>query len=100
MGFEKRHNPKGISELNVTGIRMKDANGFYLDISQPNMPMPQDLTAIRMNYDDFAEAYDLLTAHGFRNFYRDQTVSTKSSESAIMISPSKFVINLIRHIKD
>ena len=100
MGFEKRHNPKGIGELNVTGIRMKDANGFYLDISQPNMQMPQDLTAIRINVDNFAEAYDLLTAHGFKNFYGDQTISTKSSESAIMISPSGFVINLIQHIKD
>ena len=30
LGFEKHHNPKGIGELNVEGIRMKDANGFYL----------------------------------------------------------------------
>ena len=49
LGFEKRHNPKGIGELDVTGIRMKNADGFYLDISQPDMQMPQDLTAIRMN---------------------------------------------------
>ena len=78
---------------------MKDSGGFYLDISQPNMQMPQDLAAIRMNVDNFAEAYELLTAHGFKNFYGDQTVGTKSSESAIMISPSGFVINLIQHIK-
>ena len=32
LGFEQRHNPKGIGELDVTGIRMKDANGLYLDI--------------------------------------------------------------------
>ena len=101
LGFEQRHNPKGIGELNVTGIRMKDANGFYLDISQPDhFPAPQDLTAIRMNVDNFGEAYELLTAHGFKNFYGDQTVNTQSSESAIMISPSGFVINLIQHIKD
>ena len=100
LGFEKRHNPKGIGELNVTGIRMKDANGFYLDISQPELQLPQDLMGIRMNVDNFAEAYDLLTAHGFRNYYGDQTVGTKSAESAIMISPSGFVINLVQHIKD
>ena len=100
MGFEKRHNPKGIGELDVTGIRMKDANGFYLDISQPDIQIPQDLMAIRMNVDNFGEAYELLTTHGFKNFYGDQTVDTKSSESAIMISPSGFVINLIQHIKD
>ena len=57
LGFERRHNPKGIGELDVTGIRMKDANGFYLDISQPDMQMPQDITAIRMNVDNFGEAY-------------------------------------------
>lgn len=100
LGFERRHHPKGIGELDVTGIRMKDANGFYLDISQPNMQMPQDLMAIRMNVDNFEEAYALLTARGFRNFYGEQTVATKSSESAIMISPSGFIINLIQHIKD
>lgn len=100
LGFERRHNPKGIGELDVTGIRMKDSGGFYLDISQPNMQMPQDLAAIRMNVDNFAEAYALLTAHGFKNYYGDQTVGTKSSESAIMISPSGFVINLIQHKKN
>ena len=100
LGFKKRHNPKGIGELDVTGIRMKDSGGFYLDISQPDLQMPQDLTTIRMNVDNFAEAYELLTAHGFKNFYGDQTVGTRSSESAIMISPSGFVINLVQHIKE
>ena len=100
MGFEKRHNPKGIGELNVEGIRMKDAGGFYLDISQPDVELPQDVTAIRMNVDDFDAAYQLLLAHGFKNFYGDDTVATKSSKSALMISPSGFAINLIQHIKD
>ena len=53
--------PKGIGELDVTGIRMKDANGFYLDISQPDhFPAPQDLTGIRMNMDNFDEMLLLL----------------------------------------
>ena len=43
LGFEKHHNPKGIGELNVEGIRMKDANGFYLDIMQTDaLPLKQD----------------------------------------------------------
>ena len=100
LGFEQRHNPKGIGELDVTGIRMKDANGLYLDISQPDVQMPQDLTVIRMNVDNFDEAYELLKSHGFENFYGDQTVVMKSSESTIMISPSGFAINLVQHIKD
>ena len=27
LGFEKHHNPRGIGELNVEDIRMKDGNG-------------------------------------------------------------------------
>ena len=100
LGFEQRHNPKGIGELDVTGIRMKDANGLYLDISQPDVQIPQDLTVIRMNVDNFGEAYELLKSHEFKNFYGDQTVVMKSSESTIMISPSGFAINLVQHIKD
>ena len=100
LGFEKRHNPEGIGELNVEGIRMKDANGFYLDISMPDVQLPQDATVIRINVDDYDEAYKLLAEHGFKNFYGDKAVETKSSRSALMISPSGFAINLIQHIKE
>ena len=99
LGFEKRHNPEGIGELNVKGIRMKDANGFYLDISTPDKELPQDVAIIRMNVDDFEEAYQVLAEKGFKNFYGDKTVEMKSSKSALMISPSGFAINLIQHIK-
>ena len=99
LGFAKHHNPKGIGKLNVEGIRMKDANGFYLDISMPEIQLPRDVTAIRMNVDDFDEAYRLLEAHGFRNIYGDGAAETKSSKSAVMISPSGFAINLIQHIR-
>ena len=100
MGFEKRHNKEGIGELDVTGIQMKDANGFRLDISQPELDLPQDVTAIRMNVDDFDEAYGMLTEKGFRNFYGEKTIETKSARSAIMISPSGFAINLVQHIRN
>ena len=99
LGFEVRHNPEGIGDLNVEGIRMKDANGFYLDISQPDMDLPQDVTAIRMNVDDFDEAYGMLTEQGFRNFYGDRIVETGSARSAIMIAPSGFAVNLVQHLK-
>ena len=100
LGFEKRHNPEGIGELNVEGIRMKDANGFYLDISMPDVQLPQDVTVIRINVDDYDETYKLLTEHGFKNFYGDKAVETKSSRSALMISPSGIAINLIQHLKE
>ena len=100
LGFEKRHNPEGIGELNVKGIRMKDANGFYLDISTPDKELPQDVAIIRMNVDDFDEAYKLMTQHGFKNFYGEKIVEMENSRSAVMISPSGFAINLVQHIKN
>ena len=100
LGFEKRHQQEGIGEFDVKGIRLKDANGFNLDISQPDtLPTGHDLMAIRMNVDDFDEAYQLLVKNGFKNYYGDSTASTRTGKSAIMISPTGFVINLVQHIK-
>ena len=100
LGFEKRHQQEEIGELDVKGIRLKDANGFNLDISQPDtLPTGHDLMAIRMNVDDFDEAYQLLVKNGFKNYYGDSTASTRTGKSAIMISPTGFVINLVQHIK-
>lgn len=99
LGFEKQHNPKGIGELKVEGIRMKDRNGFCLDISVPEIQLPQDATVIRVNVDHFEEAYRLLIEHGFRNFYGEKIVETEYSDSALMIAPSGFAINLVHHIK-
>ena len=99
LGFEKRHNQEGIGELDVRGIRMKDANGFYVDISQPEMPLERDIATIRMNVDDFDAAYQMLLSRGFKNFYGDHSTETRTSRSAIMIAPSGFSINLIQHIR-
>ena len=100
LGFEQRHVKEGIGEFGVKGIRMRDANGFALDISQSNAGPERDLMAIRMNVDNFGEAYALLLAHGFRNFYGDHTAETKTSHSAIMVSPTGVVINLVEHIRE
>jgi len=98
LGFERRHRQEGIGDKDVTGIRMKDANGFYVDISQPDVPMPKDMVGIRMNVDNFEEAYEMLIGKGFRNIYGDKQVDTKTSKSAMLISPSGYGINLIQHI--
>ena len=99
LGFEKRHDQEGIGELNVEGIRMKDLNGFYMDVSQPDVPLERDVATIRMNVDDFDEAYQLLLSKGFRNYYGDRIVETRTSKSALMIAPSGFSINLVHHIR-
>jgi len=100
LGFETRHDQKGIGEHNVEAIRMKDGNGFYLDISAPEFQFEKDILGIRMNVDDFGEAYKLLTEHGFRNVYGNNTADTKTSKSAVMVAPSGYVINLVQHIKN
>lgn len=100
LGFEKRHAPTvntGASE--VTSTRMADANGFHIDIAGV-ASMPQDRTIIRMNVDDFDEAFAFLTARGFTHPGGGAFVETKSNKSAMMVSPSGFAFDLCQHIKD
>ena len=99
LGFERRHDREEVGELGVRGIRMKNEDGFYLDISQPpGLDLP-DMVAIRINVRDFDEAFELLRARGFENVYGDGRVETESSRSAFLISPTGFGVNLIEHIR-
>ena len=100
LGFERRHKQDGIGDYDVTAIRMKDANGFYLDISQADADIPHDIVSIRMNTDDFEKAYDMLIEHGVKNIYGDRSIPSKSAKSAMMISSTGFAVNLIQHIKN
>lgn len=101
LGFERRHtNTVESSGHEIVNVSMKDANGFCVDIAEAGS-IPQDLTIIRMNVDDFDKAYEELLAKGFRNSKgNDQTVDTKTNKSAMMISPSGFAFDLCQHIKD
>ena len=100
MGFEKRHAiTVESSGKDIDSVRMKDANGFHVDIAKATT-IPQDLTLIRMNVDNFDEAYEMLKAKGFRNPKGDDhTVDTETNKSAMMISPSGFAFDLCQHIK-
>lgn len=100
LGFERRHQVDNIDDKDISSVRMKDANGFYLDVARVES-LPRDMTTMRMNADDFDEAYELLKAHGFKNARgEDQTIDSKSARSCLMISPSGFSIQLTQHIKD
>lgn len=101
LGFEKRHTKEGIeiADRNDKITRMKDANGFHLDLLQTDADIPCDMVGIRMNVDDFDEAYKILQKHGFKNVYGDKTVGTKTSKAAMMLSPSGFRISIIQHLK-
>jgi hypothetical protein len=100
MGFEKRHCITIQSNgKDITTYCMKNAEGFCVDVSQVE-GIPQDMTLIRMNVDNFEEAYELLKSKGFVNPRGDGTVDTKTNKSCMMRSPSGFAFDLCQHIKD
>ncbi|WP_298530965.1 hypothetical protein [uncultured Ruminococcus sp.] len=99
LGFEKRHSlGANTGETEFTSVRMKNAEGFYVDVA--NVPVEKDMTLIRINVDNFEEAYKFLTERGFKNPKGDHTVDTKTNRSACLISPSGFAFDLCQHIKD
>ena len=98
LGFEHAHKKTGINDEDIASFDMKHPDGFRVDVAQVDK-MPQDMTAIRMNVRDFDEAYEFLTAHGFKNAQGDKVTETGSSKATLMVSPSGFAISLAEHIK-
>ena len=99
LGFERRHTKEGISENNVIDVRMKDENGFHVDVSQGT----GEWTMIRMNVDDLEEAIAFLEARGFhkaRHAVANKTIDTGSSRLNIMVSPTGFIFAVSQHIKN
>lgn len=95
LGFEKKHSHK--TPVGVLDTTMKDTNGFQVDIADvPNAP--QDQTIIRINVDDFDEAYEFLTSKGFVH-KSGKVVEDESSKSAMLVSPSGFAFDLAYHKK-
>ena len=100
LGFEKTHAPiVDTGKSMVTSTRMKNADGFHIDIADVKS-VPQDMTIIRMNVDNFDEAFEMLTAKGFTHAGGEQAVETESNKSALMTSPSGFAFDLCQHIKE
>lgn len=97
LGFEQRHHKEDIANADITSVRMRNEGGFHLDVV--DVPMPQTMTAIRMNVDDFDEAYVFLKERGFVNAQGNRVTDTGSSRSALMVSPYGFAISLCQHIK-
>lgn len=99
MGFERRHTKEGIGDNKTTDVRMKNANGFYIDVARGE----GEYTMIRMNVDDFDEAVEFLLAHGCRKPMHErasQTVDTGSSKFTILVGPSGFLLEISQHIKN
>ena len=100
LGFEQTHAPVTTIETgDVKDVRMKHPEGYHVDVADMEK-LPQDMTLIRLNVDNFEEAAEILIAHGFKNTRGDGKIETKSSKAATMVSPSGFRISLIEHIKN
>ena len=100
LGFEKKHAPvTDTGTREVRGFRMKHPEGYHVDVA--DIPdIERDKTYIRMNVDNFDEAYDIFMAHGFTNTRGDGTLETKSAKEATLVSPSGFKLALVQHIKN
>ena len=98
LGFERRHTVENVDNKDITSVRMKDPNGFYLDVAQ--IHTEKDMTTMRMNVRDFDEAYAFLKDHGFKNATgEDHAVVSEHAKSCLMISASGFSIQLTQHIR-
>ena len=99
LGFEKRHTLTANTEKgDISFVRMKNPDGFAVDVTFMS-ELPQDMTVIRMNVNDFNDGYRTLTERGFRNYYGDLVMESDSTKMAFMQSPSGFIFELIQHIK-
>lgn len=99
LGFKQHHVKQNISEIKTTDVRMKDDNGFYVDIAQGD----GEYTMIRVNVDDFDEAIEFFMSHGFRKPNHERahkTVDTGSSRYTMVVSPSGYILAVSQHIKD
>ena len=62
----------GENHYNMISNRMKHPEGYHLDVVSTSADLQQDHMLIRMNVDDFEEAYEILTSHGFKNVNGDK----------------------------
>jgi len=99
LGFKQHHVKQNISEIKTTDVRMKDENGFYVDIAQGD----GEYTMIRLNVDDFDEAIEFFMSRGFRKPHHERahkTVDTGSSRYTMVVSPSGYILAVSQHIKE
>ena len=98
LGFEKRHTKTDIEGGQNTNYALKDANGNRINIATSEK-IPQDLTAVNINVDNFQEAYDFFISKGFVNPRGDAVTDTSSSKATLLFAPSGFAVNIAEHIK-
>ena len=98
MGFEGAHVKSDIENGANINTDMKDINGNRIDIASSEV-LPKDLLSIKINVDDFDEAYEFLKSKGFVNTRGDKITITSSSKDTFMVSPTGLGITLSQHLK-
>lgn len=98
LGFEVRHHKMDVEGGANDAVAMKDAEGNHINIAR-GASIPQDLTGIAINVDNFQEAYDFFLAHGFVNPRGDKVTDTSSSRATMLFAPSGFAVSISEHIK-
>ncbi|MBQ7488004.1 MAG: hypothetical protein IJT77_10980 [Clostridia bacterium] len=98
LGFERSHRNDNVPDReSVISVRMKNENGYHVDVVQSDK-LERDLMTIRINVDNFDEAYEFFTAHGFTP--NSEKPSAASYAQFIgMTAPSGFQISLAQHIR-
>ena len=98
LGFEKRHTKKDIEGGAYAGIALKDENGNRVVVASADN-MPQDLTGIAINVDNFQEAVDFFIGKGFIDPRGGKVTDTSSSRATMLFAPSGFAVSISEHIK-
>ena len=98
LGFQETHNKAENMDVEFSAHRMKDENGFHVDVVEVPV-IPQTYPAIRINVDDYDEAYEFFMSKGFREAKGFAPGTTASSKYAYLVSPTGFIIGLCQHIK-
>ena len=98
LGFEKQHVKSDIEGGQNINSVMMDSDGNRIDVASTEH-LERDLMSIRINVDDFDEAYRFFLDHGFINTRGDKITETSSSKDTFLISPSGFGITLTEHLK-
>ena len=99
LGFRETHNKAENMDVEFSAHRMKDENGFHVDVVEVPV-IPQTYPAIRINVDNYDEAYEFFMSKGFREAKGFAPGTTASSKYAYLVAPTGFIIDLCQHIKE
>ena len=99
LGFEKRHTKTDVEGGANVAVAMKDAGGNRVNVAKAD-DLPQDLTGIAINVDNFQEAYDFFIEKGFTDPRGGKVTDTSSSRATMLFAPSGFAVSISEHLKD